>query len=158
MHHHVDAGERHLQGLGITDVALAVLHLGPAPLGRVERTARDPDDPGDAVVVLQEGDQPRTEGAGGAGDRDREIALAGGGVRVRGFPRTAGSVAGTPLPGGTLPGGTHVLAAAVAFFDFDSFLATAMSSSMPFRIPPDRTSTSGKASKSALIPKVIVLR
>ena len=59
----VGAVERLAQRVGVADVALPVLHLRPAALGRVEGTAGDADDPGDPVVVLEQRHQPRAEGA-----------------------------------------------------------------------------------------------
>jgi hypothetical protein len=75
VHHRVGAGERRLQGVAVADVALAVLELGPAVLGRIERAPGDADDPADAGVVLEQGQQPEAERAGRAGDGDGERGL-----------------------------------------------------------------------------------
>ena len=156
MHDDIHVAEGRLQRLGVADVALPVFHLRPAPLGRVERTAGDPDDLRDPVVVLQEWDEAGAEGAGRPGDGHRQVALGGRAVLVLFLVEAA-----RPLPErprAPSPGGAHRDAAAVGFFALESFLAMSISSSMPFRIPPDSTSTSGKASKSALMPNVIVFR
>ena len=76
MHDDVGAVEGLAQRVGVADVALPVLHLRPAALGRVERTAGDADDPRDPVVVLEQRDQAGAEGAGRAGDGDGQPALA----------------------------------------------------------------------------------
>ena len=102
----VGAGEGRPQRLGVADVALPVLHLRPAALGRVERTAGDADDPLDPVVVLEERDQAGAERAGRTGDGDGQPAL---GPRPRG-PSPSAPARTAP------PGRTHREAAAEVFF------------------------------------------
>ena len=74
MHDDVGAPEGLLERIRLADVALPVLHLRPAALGRVEGTAGDADDPVDPVVVLEQRDQAGAERARGAGDRDGEVS------------------------------------------------------------------------------------
>ena len=88
------------QRLGVADVALPVLHLRPAALGRVEGAAGDADDPGDPVVVLEQRDQPGAERAGRAGDGDGEVALRRVLVRLVEPPRPLAERARTPTSGG----------------------------------------------------------
>ena len=76
MHHHVGVAERVTQGLGVADIAAAILHLRPAVGGRVERAPGDAHDPRDPVVGLEQGDQPGPESPGRSGHRDRQILLA----------------------------------------------------------------------------------
>ncbi len=132
----VHTHERRPQRVGIPDVTLPVRHLRPAALRRVERPAGDPDDVIDPVVVLEQGHQPRAEGAGGSGDRDGQAGRAHR-LAAAGFSRGVGA--------GCSTSGAPCWAR-----------ANSSSSSIPRRMPRDRTSTSAKASKSALIPKVIV--
>ena len=75
VHHHVGARERVKQGRFVTDVAAAVLQLGPAVGGRVERAPGDADDPRHPVLGLEQGDQAEPERPGRAGHRDRQLAL-----------------------------------------------------------------------------------
>jgi hypothetical protein len=44
-------------------------------LGRVERSARDADDPRDLLVALKQRHQRHPEGAGRTGDRHRQVAF-----------------------------------------------------------------------------------
>jgi hypothetical protein len=75
VHHHIGARERVKQGRFVADVAAAVLQLGPAVGGRVERTAGDAHDPRHPVLGLEQGDQAEPERPGRAGHRDRQLAL-----------------------------------------------------------------------------------
>src|SRR5690606_8223664 len=67
--------ERCPQRGGVPDVALAVLHLRPATLRRVERPPRDPDDALDPLVGLEQRHQREPEGAGGSGHRHGQAGL-----------------------------------------------------------------------------------
>ena len=67
---HVRSFERLPERVGLAHVALAVLHLAPAVLGRVERAAGDSDDARDPVIGLEQRDQPGAEGPRRAGDGD----------------------------------------------------------------------------------------
>ena len=72
----VAARERLGQRVLVADVAAAVVELRPAVLGGVEGTARDPDDPGDALVRLEPRDEAEAEGPGGPGDGHGEALRA----------------------------------------------------------------------------------
>ncbi len=84
MHDHVRALERRPQGVGVADVTGAVVHLGPPALSRVERPPRDADDLVDLLLVLEQGHQCESEGAGGPGHRHGQ---------------SSSSVIGSPYPG-----------------------------------------------------------
>jgi hypothetical protein len=66
--HHVGALERVDQGVLVTDVAAPVVQLGPAVLGRVERSSGDADNAGHPVVGLEQWHQAEPERPGRAGD------------------------------------------------------------------------------------------
>jgi hypothetical protein len=71
----VRAGEGIAQGVGISDVTAAVLHLRPALLGRVEGSARHSHHLRDAAVGLQQGQESVAEGPGGAGHGNGQVRL-----------------------------------------------------------------------------------
>src|ERR1017187_4878806 len=64
-----------LQRRAIADVALAVGHLRPAVLVRIERPAGDPDDPGDPLVGLQQRQEAEAECPGRTGNRNGEVGV-----------------------------------------------------------------------------------
>jgi hypothetical protein len=75
VHHHIGARERVKQGRFVADVAAAVLQLGPAVGGRVERAPGDAHDPRHAVLGLEQRDQAEPERPGRTGHRDRQLTL-----------------------------------------------------------------------------------
>jgi hypothetical protein len=64
-----------LQCGAIADVALAVGHLRPAVLARIERPAGDPDDPRDPLVGLQQRHKAEAECTGRTGHRHGEVGV-----------------------------------------------------------------------------------
>jgi hypothetical protein len=138
----VDAVEGLAQRAEVPDVAPPVGHLRPAALGRVERTASDADDPPDPVVVLEQGHQPGTERARRTGDGDGQSAP---GAAHREAARAVDFLAAVRLAGADCFAG-DVFCAGADFFAgvvAASAPASASSSSMPRRMPVERTSTSG---------------
>jgi hypothetical protein len=75
VHHDLTAREGLFQGIGVSNVAASVLQLAPAVLGGVERTPRDPDDPGDAPTAFQQRHEAEPEGSCRTGYRNTEGSL-----------------------------------------------------------------------------------
>ena len=81
--------ERLAELVAIANVALAIGHLAPPVLGRVERAPRDSDDASDALVGLEQWDQPEPERPGRPGDRDGQPLVRQGRPRGRTATRSA---------------------------------------------------------------------
>ncbi len=152
MHDDVGAVERLAQRVGVADVALPVLHLRPAALGRVEGTAGDADDPGDPVVVLEQ----RASGPSRtcrSGPVTATVSSRSAAVRLGESARALAERAGARVAWPGSPAaprrpswracGLAALRGALSGRSADRLLARASSSSMPRRMPPERTSMSG---------------